>query len=224
VECSPGIETHSDTSSSTASDIDDSEFEGPLEMFRLEKSEEDVLDNEEDAPDVDEPKSVVDPETEEDSEDVGDGKAFDEISERLPPNALYNEAEDGLRAVVGQFRLVSDRAEATIARFQEYISMTAADRPMKRLPSTNQYAGMVVLQLDFSWRTLGAIALRLEALVCNEAVTERTNGRIRRFLSPLHMRIGHASLSARRLISKDGRVRPESSAPKSRGGNKEKRF
>jgi hypothetical protein len=33
VECSPGMETHSDTSSSTASDIDDNEFEGPLEMF-----------------------------------------------------------------------------------------------------------------------------------------------------------------------------------------------
>jgi hypothetical protein len=112
-----------------------------------------VLDNEEDAPDVDELKSVVDPETEEDYEDVDDGKAFDETSERLPPNTLYNEVENGLRAVVGQFRLVSDRAKATIARFQEYISMTAADLPMRKLPSINQYAWMVVLQLDFSWRT-----------------------------------------------------------------------
>jgi hypothetical protein len=65
-----------------------------------------------------------------------------------------------------------------------------------------KYPWLVVPQLDRWRRILGRIALRLESLVCNNTITERTNGRIRRFLPLLRLRMSQRNLNARRVTSK----------------------
>jgi hypothetical protein len=218
----PTQDAYSETSSSTGSDLDDSEVEAPTEITGTQESEEDMLDVGEDIGDTDEPGLVdIDAEYDENCElpeheesPMNDqANPVDAASDDRLVGALYNDAEKGLREILDQFRLSPDRAEIILARFQEYIAMTAADLPMKIIANTNRYPWMVVLKLDSSWAALGEIALRFESLVCNEAVTERTNGRIRRFLSPFRMRMGHAALSARLLLARHGNLRPDPTAP-----------
>jgi hypothetical protein len=84
---------------------------------------------------------------------------------------------------------------------------------MKTITNTKRHPWMVVLKLDSSWAAARRIALLLESLDCNEAVTEHTNGRIRGFLSPFRMRMGHAALSARRLLERYGHARLDPTAP-----------
>jgi hypothetical protein len=52
------------------------------------------------------------------------------------------------------------------------------------------------------WGVLPDIALRLEALVCNEAVSERTNGTMRRLLDPFRLKMGKEILLSRLTIAK----------------------
>jgi hypothetical protein len=92
----------------------------------------------------------------------------------------------------------------TLSAFQRYSSVPGRYLPMNE-DETERYPWMVLLR-NVPWTSLAVIGLRLESLLCNEAVTERTNGTMRRFLSPLRMRMGRAPLSARLMLAKHGRT------------------
>jgi len=57
---------------------------------------------------------------------------------------------------------------------------------------------------DPVWRELADIALRLEALPCSEATSERTNGTMRRILTPFSIAMSHETLLDRMIVGKHG--------------------
>jgi hypothetical protein len=56
------------------------------------------------------------------------------------------------------------------------------------------------------------IAQRLEAVVCNEAVTERTNSAMKRLFSPFRLRMQSDVLLSRLTIARHGSVEPRKSS------------
>jgi hypothetical protein len=56
----------------------------------------------------------------------------DEVSDSLRTCALHNEAETRLQELLNQFRASPAHAQATIVKFQESVSKTALDLPMKK--------------------------------------------------------------------------------------------
>jgi hypothetical protein len=120
---------------------------------------------------------------------------------------LDNEAERCLQELLAQMGADDSEVSPTLARPQRYISMTSQEFPMKEEADTARYLWIGLLRKDASWRILADIALRSESLLCNEAVTKRTNGTMRRFLSPLRMRMGHTAITARLMPAKHGNPR-----------------
>jgi hypothetical protein len=197
-----------------ASDDELDDDERQLEINRHDQIEEDVLEDdrlidEEDAGTRE--LELEEEETETFDESLLDAGPFEEPEGQMRDDAsvrfLYNEAERGLQELLAQMGADDSEADSTLARFQRYISMTPQEFPMREEADTARYPWIVLLRKDASWRTLADIALRLESLLCNEAVTERTNGTMRRFLSPLRMRMGHAAITARLMLAKHGNPR-----------------
>jgi hypothetical protein len=59
---------------------------------------------------------------------------------------------------------------------------------------------------EAEWGVLPDIALRLKALVCNEAVSEGTNGTMRQLLGPFRLQMGREILLSRFTIAKRPRA------------------
>jgi hypothetical protein len=119
--------------------------------------------------------------------------------------ALDDQAEEGLLRILQQFFQVGDDhpdMDIVIGTFQEYIRNTDHDLHLKPIPNLNQSAWMTARGKNAFWAVLSAIALRFESLVCNEGVTERTNGTMKRLLSPFRLNMGGDVLLARMNLSK----------------------
>jgi hypothetical protein len=97
--------------------------------------------------------------------------------------------------------------ETAIGAFQEFITASPADLFLKPIRGKNRYSWAVCCHRS-GWDILGDIALRIETLVCNEAVSERTNSAMRRVLAPFRLRMGHDALLSRLTIAKH--VSPDS--------------
>jgi hypothetical protein len=96
------------------------------------------------------------------------------------------------------------RVEEIIAIFQYYMAASPCHLRLKPIPDKNRYPWPAMATEAGPMGILADIALRLEVLVCNEAVSERTNGTIRRLLAPLHLKMGRDILLLRLTIAKYG--------------------
>jgi hypothetical protein len=78
---------------------------------------------------------------------------------------------------------------------------------MQPIPDANRYSWGIQSAIGTHWAVLADIAIRLEALVCNEAVSERTNGAMRRLLAPFRMKMMRQVLQSRLTIAKHGTIK-----------------
>jgi hypothetical protein len=146
------------------------------------------------------------PEDEETTEEIPESEKsddeFPEVGREQFRLDLWGHAEDGLKDILAQFGIEGTRAETIIGIFQEYMTASSFDLRIKAIPGKNRYAWGVLKSDDSPWSALSDIALRIETLVCNEAVSERTNGAMRRLLAPLRLRMGRETLLSRLVLSK----------------------
>jgi hypothetical protein len=73
---------------------------------------------------------------------------------------------------------------------------------MKPIDDNKQCRWAITHQREDGWEIFADITLRLEALVCSEAISERTNGMMRRILAPSSLRMGRKTLLSRLMIAK----------------------
>jgi hypothetical protein len=110
--------------------LDDEENQITGRICRSEDSDvEDIFEGSDDSEDL-EPVSRA-------LNDVNHADDTREISDEtqdqpLIRDTLYNQAERGLSEILEQFQIVADDATETIARFQEYASLTEAELPLKK--------------------------------------------------------------------------------------------
>jgi hypothetical protein len=114
---------------------------------------------------------------------------------------LCADAELGLREILAQDQLSDDECDNAIGAFQAFLSTAPTDLFLKPIPAMDRYSWAIASHQS-GWEVLADIALRLEALVCNEAVSERTNSAMRRVLAPFRLRMGHDALLSRLTLSK----------------------
>jgi hypothetical protein len=138
-------------------------------------------------------------------EDDDDENAGDTTSSERP---LHHEAEEGLREILLQFRLDEGVIDEVIGSFQNFITVAPTDLFIKPIPKKNRYAWGVSQDNEQVHETLSDIAQRLEAMVCNEAVTERTNSTMKRILSPFRLRMSSDILLSRLTIARHGNIEP----------------
>jgi hypothetical protein len=119
----------------------------------------------------------------------------------IQTTTLGADAELGLRQVLAQYHVSPDELQDTIGAFQAFVSVAANDLFMKPIPGIDRYSWAVACHQS-EWKILADIALRIEALVCNEAVSERTNSAMRRVLAPFRLKMGHDALLSRLTIAK----------------------
>ena len=115
---------------------------------------------------------------------------------------LISFAKRGLREILEQFALVEqvDRVDAD-AFIDSYLQLPDELLPVRRVfGGGNQFTWTA--RPPEGWATIYDIALRLEACVCSEATTERTNGLMRRNLGKHAQSMGHDVLLARMVIAK----------------------
>jgi hypothetical protein len=117
---------------------------------------------------------------------------------------LAHQAEAGLKEILRQYKVDTEDFQRVIGRFQGFLVEAPSDLPMKPIPKKDRYPWAVVGKIDAEWGILADIAMRFEALVCNEAVSERTNGMMRRFLCPFRLRMGRKTLLSRLTVAKHG--------------------
>jgi hypothetical protein len=164
----------------------DSEDENDLPKVMEDAGDE----NEEKEADEIEPHDV-----ESDDDDHDDGKESD----------LCFEAEQGLKEILLQYQIGDDsRVEEIIGIFQYYRTASPCDLRLKPIPDKNRYPWAGMATEAGPMRILADIALRLEALACNEAVSERANGTMRRLLAPLRLKMGRDIFLSRLTIAKHG--------------------
>jgi hypothetical protein len=121
---------------------------------------------------------------------------------QCPEDGLCRQAEIGLIEILNQYQTSEQEKQDIIGLFQEYITAAPSDLPLKPIADNTRYPWAILDQRKDGWSILADIALRLEALVCNEAVSERTNGTMRRMLAPLSLRMGRKTLLSRLTIAK----------------------
>jgi hypothetical protein len=165
-------------------------------MEPIDEDGQDILESEE------EDRGTISPESMADTDFLEDENVapFD-----LP---LHIEAEKGLQEILLQFHVSPAEMDEIIGSFQNFIAAAPTDLCLKPLPKTNRYGWMVSKYHDEIHETLSDIAMRLEALVCNEAVTERTNSAMKRILSPYRLRMSPRVLLSRLTIARHGSVKP----------------
>lgn len=130
-------------------------------------------------------------------------------------SSLWELAELGLKEILhqfsvrydgtnGEFYISPQQAEDAIAAFQKYANAASSDLAMKGNPETNRYPWGYASSGRDGWRVLTDIARRLEALVGNEAVSERTNSAMKRLLAPFRLKMGHGILISRLTLARHG--------------------
>jgi hypothetical protein len=85
---------------------------------------------------------------------------------------LHLETEAGLREILDQFRLNATEIDEVIGTFQNFVGGAPTDLFLNPIPKKNRYVWAIPRDNDHIHEILSYIAQRLEALVCNEAVTE----------------------------------------------------
>jgi hypothetical protein len=124
----------------------------------------------------------------------------------LSDDTLCAQAEAGLRDILAQWGIDEDLIGRTLGTFQGYVTSAPADLRMRPIPDTNRYPWSIQSGSGPHWAVLSDIAIRLEALVCNEAVSERTNGAMRRLLAPFRMKMKRQVLLSRLTLAKHGTI------------------
>jgi hypothetical protein len=118
---------------------------------------------------------------------------------------LYFEAEQGLKEIPFQYQIRDDRrVKEIIGIFQYCMTASPCDLRLKPIPDRNRYQSAVMATEPGPMGIRGDIGLRLKALACNEAVSERTNGIMRRLLAPLRLKMGRDIPLSRLIIAKHG--------------------
>jgi hypothetical protein len=129
--------------------------------------------------------------------------AVEEVSDiQCDVLALCRQAEAGLLEILKQYKTSAEEQQAILAIFQEYVTTAPWDLNMKPICDNKRYPWAIVPQRHDGWEMLADIALRLEALVCSDAISERTNGMMRRILAPSSLRMGRKTLLSRLIIPK----------------------
>jgi hypothetical protein len=118
-------------------------------------------------------------------------------------------AEGGLCEILKQFGITKTERELVVGAFQWYMEAAPEKLPLKPGPGVAGSKKKSVYSWSAApdeegWRIVADIGLRLVPLVCSEAISERTNSQMRRFLSPYRMRMGKGVLLARMNIAKHG--------------------
>jgi hypothetical protein len=119
---------------------------------------------------------------------------------------LHLEAETGLREVLDQFGSSLTEIDEVLGSFQNFLVVAPTDRFLKPIPKANRYAWAMAGDSEQIHEILADVVQRLEALVCSEAVTERTNSVMKRMLSPLRLKMGPDVLLSRLTIAWHGNV------------------
>jgi hypothetical protein len=114
---------------------------------------------------------------------------------------LHLEAEAGLGEIMDQFGLSPTEIDEVLGSFQNFLMVAPTDLFLKPTPKTNRYEWAMVGDSEQIHQILADVAQRLEALVCNEAVTERTNSATKRMLSTFRLKMGPDILLSRLTIA-----------------------
>jgi hypothetical protein len=141
----------------------------------------------------------------------------DGSSRHLP--TLFAHAEMGLREILDQFSvgyggphsgcyISPEQVQETLAAFQEFVATAPSDLALKGNFTTNRFPWGILSPPSEGWGILTDIALRIEALVCNEAVSERTNSAMKRLLAPFRLKMGRGVLLSRLTLARHGGVPP----------------
>jgi hypothetical protein len=118
---------------------------------------------------------------------------------------LCCQAEQGLKAILVQDQIPEpSETEEIMGIVQHHMTASPGDLRLKPIPGKNRYTWGVMRAGEVPWAVLADIARRVETLVCDEAVSERTNGTTRTQLAPLRLKMGHDILLLRLTISKHG--------------------
>jgi hypothetical protein len=115
---------------------------------------------------------------------------------------LCCQAEAGLMEILNQYEISAQEQQNICAIFQQYITTAPRDLNIKPIDDNKRYPWAIVHQRQDGWEILADIALRLEVLVCREAISECTNGMMRRILAPSSLRMGRKTLLSRLMIAK----------------------
>jgi hypothetical protein len=123
--------------------------------------------------------------------------------------ALAVEATEGLRNLLTQYDVSDQIAKETLGAFGIFLSEVEDPLEIRTISLTgkNRYPWALTGETYQDWALLADIALRLEALICNEAVSERTNGNMRRVLAPFRMKMAPQTLLSRMTIARHATVK-----------------
>jgi hypothetical protein len=162
---------------------------------------------------------------EEEVEDVGIGEeesespSFDEMANRtlfelsvLGLDEILLQYSFRYEGVDDQYHISPEQCQNTKAAFQQFVSASGEELTLRPNNETNRFPWGFHDCMDEGWRILSEIALRLQSLVCNEAVSERTNSAIKRVLGLFRLKMGHDPLLQRLTVARHGPPPPADGA------------
>jgi hypothetical protein len=169
----------------------------------MDEADDVLADPQNDENDSDEAGALQrDPNTE--PEDWGDfGEVLSECGSSCD---LWEQAKVGLTEFMTQFDVAKSEAQLSHvhAMLQHYVNTADNELELKADPIVKNVYCWLAFADDREWATLADLALRFEALVCSEAISERTNGEIRRILGTRRLRMGKDVLMSRMTVAKHG--------------------
>jgi hypothetical protein len=213
-------EVHDSDYAPDGHDSEDADEGGPdpddLDQGRLDPydADQDGSDSEGGEEDGDEDPDAIRPESVEEAPPPP--IPFYDRFDHIP--SLFEQAEAGLWEVLHQysrahppeteeFYISEDQAELVMGAFQEFANAAPSDlrlKPSGDDASPRRYNWTWPAPGGDGWRILTDIARRVEALVCNEAVSERTNSAMKRLIAPFRLKMGHGVLLSRLTLSRHG--------------------
>jgi hypothetical protein len=113
--------------------------------------------------------------------------------ERTDADVLWGGARDRVVEIMNQFGVPQEEREEIHGLFEWYLTGALRDLGFSPIPDQNRFAWRLRLS-NPRWRFIADLGERLDALVSSEAITERTNGVMRRMIAPQRMRMGHRML------------------------------
>jgi hypothetical protein len=158
------------------------------------RDNQDILETEEEDEGTMSPEMLVDTDISEDE---------DAASSERP---LHLEAEAGLREILNQFGLSPTEIHEVLGSFQNFLVVAPTDLFLKPISKANRSGWVLAGDSEEIHEILADVAQRLEALICNEAVTESINSAMKRMLSPFRLKMGPDALLSRLTIARHGNV------------------
>jgi hypothetical protein len=123
-----------------------------------------------------------------------------------PKRPLYIEAKIGLREILDQFQLSAGEIDEVVGSFHSFIAAASTRLFLKPILKKNRYAWTVSHDNEQIHEIVSHVAQRLEAFVCNESVTGRTNSTMKRMLSPFRLRMDPDVLLSLPTIARHGNM------------------